>query len=78
MRWENKLKTCDSMFINFKNIIGFNFSNFDTSEVTNMENMFLTIYINSLKVLDLSNFNTSSVTSMKSMFEGCYSLVSLN
>ena len=76
MRWYNKLKSCYYMFYNLKNIIGFDFSNFDTSEVTDMQWMFKNV--NSLKVLDLSNFNTSSVKYMISMFYGCTSLMSLD
>ena len=65
MRWYNKLTSCYCMFDNLENIIGFDFSNFDTSEVTDMRWMFENV--NSLKILDLSNFNTSSVTYMISM-----------
>ena len=52
------------------------FSNFDTSEVTDMGSMFSGCL--SLKFLDLSNFNTSSVTNMMRMFYGCSSLESIN
>ena len=43
-----------------------NLSNFDTSNVTNMNGMFT--YMDSLTSLDLSNFNTSKVTNMSYMF----------
>ena len=76
MRWDNKLTSCYNMFYNLNNIIDFNFSNFDTSEVKNMCCMFEKV--KSLKSLDLSSFNTSSVENMEFMFNGCTSLVSLN
>lgn len=44
--------------------------NFNTSEVTNMENMFYNNW--SLRgTLDLSHFNTSKVTNMEQMFHNC-------
>ena len=48
----------------------------DTSEITNMENMF--IYCTSLKSIDLSNFDTTAVTNMNNMFYGCSSLTTLD
>ena len=49
---------------------------FDTSNVTNMKNMFG--YCSNLTSLDVSNFNTSKVTSMSSMFNSCSGLTSLD
>ena len=48
----------------------------DTSECTNMANMFQNCKV--LTNLDLSNFNTSQVTSMYCMFNGCNALTSLD
>ena len=48
----------------------------DTSNVTNMSNMFRDC--GALTSLDLSSFNTTNVTDMSGMFGGCYSLTSLN
>ena len=48
----------------------------DTSNYTNMNNMFYNYP--SLTSIDLSNFNTSKVTSMDSMFLFCSSLTSLD
>jgi len=53
-----------------------NLTNFNTSNVTNMESMFSSC--NSLPNLNLSNFNTSNVTNMRNMFSGCVSLNHLN
>lgn len=47
-------------------------SNLNTSEVTNMANMFE--YCSALTTLNVSNFNTSNVTNMSYMFYGCASL----
>ena len=51
-------------------------SNFNTSKVTNMINMFSNC--GSLMSLDLSNFNTSNVINMINMFAYCSSLTSLD
>ena len=48
----------------------------DTSNVTDMNNMFNGC--SSLTTLDLSGLNTSKVTTMQEMFSGCTSLTSLN
>ena len=58
------------------NLTSISFGNFNTSNVTNMQEMFY--YCSSLTSLDLSNFDTSNVTNMIYMFYGCYSLTSLN
>ena len=47
-------------------------SEFDTSNITNMNSMFKDC--TSLSELNLSNFNVNSVTSMENMFDGCSSL----
>ena len=52
------------------------FSNFDTSNYTDMTSMFQDC--SSLTSLDLSNFNTSKVTNMNNVFFGCSSLTSLD
>ena len=48
----------------------------DTSNVTNMDNMFY--YCKSLASLEISGFNTSNVTTMQRMFAGCSSLEDLD
>jgi len=50
------------MFMGCANIEEINFSNFDTSSVTNMDGMF---FMTNLKSLDLSSFRTSNVQSME-------------
>ena len=49
---------------------------FNTSNVTNMSNMFS--YCLNLRSLDLSGFNTANVTNMGDMFSYCENLTSLN
>lgn len=51
------------------------FSNFDTSSVTNMERMFANTLFTEL---DLSGWDTSSVTNMSEMFKECPLLTTLN
>ena len=64
----------------FKNLIGLKeikgLSKLNTSEVTNMANMFYGCL--SLSSIDISNFDTSSVTDMSSMFAICSSLSSID
>ena len=50
--------------------------NLNTSEVTNMDNMFS--LCRQLANVDLSHFNTAKVTTMKSMFNECNALTTLN
>ena len=55
-----------------KDILDIDLSNFDTSNVTDMNTMFANMP--NLITLDLSNFDTSQVTDMSDMFENMYSL----
>ena len=64
------------MFYDMRNFTILNLSNFDTSQVTNMQYMFSDM--TKLTTLDLSNFDTSKVTDMKYMFNEMYGLTSLN
>ena len=69
--------SCFYIFAEFNNLIQINFNNnFNTSKVTNMNNVFSSS--SSLTNLDLSGFNTSKVTSMLSIFSNCSSLTSLD
>ena len=65
-----------SYFDGFNKMTSIDLSALDTSEVTDMRNMFK--YNESLTSLDLSNFDTSQVTNMNHMFYNCSSLTSLN
>ena len=68
---------CSLFFAGFSNLISIDFNNnFNTSNVANMQYMFL--FSTSLATLDLSSFNTSNVTNMRSIFNKCSSLTSIN
>ena len=64
------------MFNGCLSLTSLDLSNFNTSKVIDMSNMFYSCY--SLNNLDLSSFDTSKVTSMSSMFDNCKSLTSLD
>ena len=59
-----------------KNILELDLSNFDTSKVTRMDDMFYGM--SNLATLNLSNFNTSKVTRMDGMFRDMSNLTTLN
>jgi len=63
------------MFDGCKNLTSVDLTNFDTSNVTIMDNMFLKC--ENLTELDLSNFNTSNVTRMSMMFGHCEELTNI-
>ena len=66
----------DCMFANCTSLNIINFSNFDTSFVTDMGLLFYGCI--NLKHIDLSNFKTKEVTNMSFMFGKCYNLKNLN
>ena len=77
MIWNNKLTSMRRMFMECRDIISLDLSNFDTSEVFQMSSIF--DYCSNLESIDISNFDTSKVSeSIGSMFRGCYKLKSLN
>ena len=69
-------KSCDYMFSELSNLTSIDFTNFDTSDVTNMDNMFYNCQ--NLTSLDLSGFDTSKVTNMKGMFRQCLNLATVD
>ena len=64
------------MFVYMDNLTTINLSHFDTSNVTDMGNMFYGAY--NLTNLDLSSFNTSKVTDMSAMFYRMRNLTTLD
>ena len=62
---------CSRMF-SWKNLQNIIFSNFDTSRVTSMFDMFAYCYY--LQDVDITGFDTSKVTNMQGMFYQCYEL----
>ena len=71
----NITKTCYNMFYNCK-AQEIDVSEFNTSNVTNMNGMFS--YCSSLTSLDLSSFDTSKITNMSYLFDSCTRLKNLN
>lgn len=64
---------CTKKEYSFKTL---DFSNLNTSRVTNMTHMFN--YIFDTRELDLSNFDTHNVTNMSYMFSNCIDLIALD
>ena len=70
-------QSCGSMFnVNGGCITNIAFDNFDTSKVTNMQNMFGNCY--ELVAMNVSDFDTTKVTSMEGMFAGCNKIINLD
>ena len=69
-------KVSSGLFHGCTKLITLDLTGFDTSNVTNMYEMFA--MCKNLTSLDISNFDTSKVTSMYAMFRGCNSLTSLD
>ena len=72
LKWYDLINSCDSMFRECSDITEIDLSNFNTSNVENMQLMFYGC--SSLTSLNLTNFNTSKVTLMDAMFYNCSSL----
>ena len=71
-----KNKKCSYMFNCCSNIRSINFSNFNTSNVTDMSHMFSSCF--RLKTLkNISKWNTINVTNMSYMFDDCTSSITL-
>ena len=64
------------MFSNCQSLIYFNDNNLNTSEVTDISNMFYECRQLS-SISDISKWNTSKITDMNSMFKGCSLLLYL-
>ena len=74
--WDKTISYGACIFCKCPNIAEFDFSNFDTSDMTYMGWMFWGN--NKITSLDLSNFDTSKVSDMESMFSGCSNLQYIN
>ena len=64
-----QFKTMENMFLDCYYLESVDFTNFDTSQVTDMSDMFYNCY--ALKNIDFTNFDTSQVTDMSYMFKSC-------
>ena len=74
--WHNLINSSDHMFYECSAITEIDLSNFDTSNITNMQGMFG--QCSSLTSINLLNFDTSNVEKMNFMFSHCSSLTSLD
>ena len=71
--FNNNLNDMSGFFEDCSNIISLDFTNFNTSNITDMSFMFSKCY--KLKeIKGINNFITNKVTAMNSMFQGCYEL----
>ena len=74
---DEQMINCLDMFKDLREILFINFTNFDLSQVTNMDGMFSGCY--ALTSIDFnSNVKINSLLSFNSMFHECYSLLYLD
>ena len=76
LEWNEKREKYTKLFRDIDSLIEVDFTNFDSSGVTSISNMF--INCRNLKHINFTNFDTSSVYDMSSMFENCASLESID
>ena len=77
LRWNPfNYTTITNLFKECTNITFIDFSNFDSSKITDMISLFEKCF--SLTSINLNNFKTNSVKKMYYMFKNCPSLISLN
>ena len=74
--WEESISNCNCLFYDCEYIKEIDLSNFDSSQVTSTNRIFLGNI--GLSKLNLENFSTSKVTDMEAMFAYCPSLTSLD
>ena len=70
------MQNCSYMFYNCQNIISINITNFNTSNVTDMQKMFFNCS-NLTTLSDISKWNTDNVNNMNWMFFNCSKLSDL-
>ena len=74
--WNYSINYCKYMFFKCSDITEIDLSEFDSSEITNMDYMFRDCI--SLTKINFTNFVTSNVQEMYDMFRNCSSLTSLD
>ena len=74
--FNDNLNSTYSMFFDSNNIIEIDFTLFDFSHVTTMENMFKNCF--NLTKINFGDINTSSVVNMRSLFYNCKQLILLD
>ena len=77
MKWDYKLNSSSSMFMELTNLIEIDLSNFDASELLTMHSMFSSCK-NLKNVIIGKNFDSSKAKHMTNMFRFCESLISLD
>ena len=76
-KWYERFSNLDNIFYNLSNLVEIDFSNFNSTGITSMRNLFY--FCTNLKKINFgSNFDTSLVTNMENMFKECQSLEYLN
>jgi len=76
-KWHERFSILDNIFYNISNLIEIDFSNFNSTGITSMRNLFY--FCSNLKKINFgSHFDTSLVTNMENMFKECSSLEYLN
>ena len=76
LKFDTKIKYCNSMFKDCSEIYEIDFTDFDSSLVENINNMFEDC--KSLKKINFGNFQTSKVENMLKVFKYCESLLSVD
>ena len=76
IKFNNTIKSCESMFDGLANIIEMDLSNFDSSKVERMDKMFYKC--SNLEKINFGNINTSLVKTMRNLFSCCSKLTSIN
>ena len=75
--WYERFSILDSIFYNISNLVEIDFSNFNSTGITSMRNLFY-LCSNLKKINFGSHFDTSLVINMENMFKECTSLEYLN
>ena len=76
LRFNHQFDSLSKMFYNLTNITKIDLSEFNTSEVINMESMFR--YCTNLETIILGDMDTSSVQNMKLLFSECNNLTNID
>ena len=76
IRWNSTFTSCTHLFYNFDHLLSVDFTNFDSSRISDMTSMFHGC--RNLKSINFKNFNTSLVEKMDDVFYACDSLESLD
>ena len=76
LKFKKPIKSCESMFEGIDKIISMDLSSFDSTNLTNMKQMFFKCA--GLKYIDFSSFDSTNVDNMDGMFFYCKKLKSID